>query len=273
MGKTVIATALCRIFKQDGLRVVPFKSQNMTSNTALLESGGEIAVSQFIQAIAADVEPDTRMNPVIIKPSPDGQGSQVLLNGSCFDTIRDGNYMEIRKALLPEIKKAYDSLSGQYDVIVIEGAGSPVELNLNDGEIVNIRIAELAQAPVLLVSDIDRGGVFASLYGTVNLLSEAERRFFKALIVNRFRGDLSLFTDGMNILEHITGLPVAGVVPYCDIDLPEEDGETDGAKCSVMASVSGEQLDVIADHVRLALDMRLIYAILNSGLDTARAKQ
>jgi adenosylcobyric acid synthase len=267
VGKTIITTALCRIFRQDGYSVAPFKSQNMTSNTAFTENGDEIAVSQLLQAQAAGARPDTRMNPVILRPSPDGRGTQALLNGQAYCAIKDGNYKEMRKELLPEIMKAHESLSAQHEIIVIEGAGSPVELNLNEGEIVNMGIAMRTGAPVLLVSDIDRGGVFASLYGTVSLMTEAERDYVKALIVNRFRGDLLLFAEGKNILERITGMPVAGVVPYAKIDLPEEDSFSEKKSQKNFPTRNIEkQLDLIADHVRAALDMTLVYEILEKGI-------
>ena len=263
VGKSVITTALCRIFKQDGHRVAPFKSQNMTSNTASAGNGDEIAVSQLLQAHAAGVEPDTRMNPVILKPSPERKGTQVLLRGRVYGTIDAGNSKEIREALLPEIIKAYDSLAWQFDIIVIEGAGSPVELNINECDIVNMGVAKCTGAPVLIVSDIDRGGIFASLYGTVSLLSETERAYVKGMIVNRFRGDISLFADGKSILERITGLPVAGIVPYFSVRIPEED-ELFGKDSLTYTPGSDydRQFDIIAGNVRRALDMELIYGLL-----------
>ena len=267
-GKTVMAAALCRIFSQDGYSVSPFKSQNMTTNTALTKNRDEIAVSQFLQAYAAGIEPDARMNPVILKASSDKNGTRIVLNGKYYDTVNAYNFKEIKKSLIPEIIKAYDSLSQDYEIIVIEGAGSPIELNLTkDGsDIVNMGIAKRVNAPVMLVSDIDRGGIFASLYGTVSLLDESERSYVKALTVNRFKGDISHFADGIKILEEITGIRVAGVVPYIKFDLPEEDGLFDGGADFVCGGDYDSQFDLIADNARKALDMDLIYRIINDGI-------
>ncbi|MCL2816015.1 MAG: cobyric acid synthase [Oscillospiraceae bacterium] len=266
VGKTIITMALCRILKQDGYNAAPFKSQNITSNTAFVNDGGEIAVSQLLQARAAKTEPNTDMNPVILKMSSEKNGTQVILNGKPYGKINAYNFKEIKRDLIPEITKAYDNLSKRYDIIVLEGAGSPVELNLNknDDDIVNMGIAKRVKSPVLLVSDIDRGGVFASLYGTVNLLDKSERKYVKATVVNRFRGDISYFKDGVDILENITGVPVAGVVPYFKFDIPEED-----SLYTNDISSNGDfdaQFDLIADHARKSLDMELIYRIINGGM-------
>ena len=272
VGKTTIATALCRIFAQDGYKVSPFKSQNITTNTAFTKDGGEIAVSQFLQAYAAKTEPDVNMNPVILKMSPEKKGTQVILNGKYYDTANAYNFKEIKKNLLPEIMKAYDFLSERYDIIVVEGAGSPVELNLikNGGDIVNMGIAKRVSAPVLLVADIDRGGGFASLYGTVNLFDESERGYVKATVVNRFKGDISSFKDGAEILEEITKVPVAGVVPYIKFDIPEEDTLYNNANS--IYNVDGNngnfdgQFDLVADNVRKSLNMELVYKIIDDGV-------
>ncbi|MCL2160248.1 MAG: cobyric acid synthase, partial [Oscillospiraceae bacterium] len=256
VGKSIMTMALCRIFWQDGYMVAPFKSQNMTSNTAFAKSGEEIAVSQVLQAYAAGIEPDADMNPVILKPSPEKTGTEVILSGKPYDTVDAYNFKEIKKNLVPEIKKAYNRLSEKYSIIVIEGAGSPVELNLTKGggDIVNMGIAKLANAPVVIVADIDRGGIFASLYGTVGLLDESERKYVKATIVNRFKGDMSYFAEGVKILENITGVPVLGVVPYIKFDMPEEDSLYGGE--SLVNSLDGDygsQFDLIAGKVRESL--------------------
>jgi len=266
VGKTIIAMALCRIFKQDGYKVAPFKSQNMTSNTAFTENGDEIAISQLLQAKAAGVEPNVNMNPIILKYSREKIVTEIILNGKPHDTINAYNFKEIKQQLVIDILKSYNSLSKEYDIIVIEGAGSPVELNLlkDSDDIVNMGIATRTKSPVLLVGDIDRGGIFASLYGTVNLLNNAERKYVKATIINRFRGDLSYFKDGVDILENITGVPVAGVIPYAKFDIPEEDSLYNNG-----SSLDGDcdsQFDIIAAHVRKSLDMKLIYEILNDGV-------
>jgi len=265
VGKTVLTLALCRIFKQDGYSVSPFKAQNMTVNTHLTTSGEEIAISQWLQALAAGAEPCADMNPVILKPSPKQKATQVILNGKPYDTVSAYNFKEIKEKLVPESMGAYSRLACNHDVIVIEGAGSPVELNLNKKDIVNMGMAKRANAPVLLVADIDRGGVFASLYGTVSLLNEAERAYVKALIINRFKGEPAYFADGVKILEDITKLPVAGVIPYTDINLPEEDSMFDSIPCEQPEGFES-RFNHIADNVRNAVDMVLIYKILDEGI-------
>ena len=264
-GKTILVTALCRIFAQDGYSVAPFKSQNMTANTSILRNGDEIATSQVLQAHASGIEPDARMNPVVLKPSVDGRGAGIILNGRPSANVDSRNMEDIKGALMDEISKAYNSLAAQYDVIVIEGAGSPVELNLNKNDIVNMGVAKLAGAPVLLVSDIDRGGVFASLYGTVALMDDVDRRYVKGVIVNRFRGDVAYFSDGIDIIERVTGVPVAGIVPFFQFSLPEEDSLSGPVVSEAPPFGSGAfeaQLDLVADTVRSSLDMRLVYEIL-----------
>jgi len=268
VGKTIITMALCRIFKQDGCKVAPFKPQNMTLNTTLTQNGDEIAVSQLLQAYAAGIEPDASMNPVILKFSAEKKGTQVILNGKYYDTINAYNFKEIKKSLIPEVITAYDRLSQQYDIIVIEGAGSPVELNLtkNSDDIVNMGIAKRVNAPVVLVADIDRGGIFASLYGTISLFDKFERRYVKATVVNRFKGDISHFKEGVEILENITGVPVAGVVPHISFDIPEEDSLYDSSSEYISESNFDSQFDLIADNVRKSLNMELIYKIIDDGV-------
>lgn len=226
VGKSLLCAALCRIFRQDGLRAVPFKSQNMALNSYITREGLEMGRAQAMQAEAAGVEPSALMNPVLLKPTGD-TGSQVIVNGEVRGNMRAAEYFRYRKSLIPEIMAAYDKLSEQADIIVIEGAGSPAELNLKKDDIVNMGLAELTDAPVLLVGDIDRGGVFAQLIGTVKLLEEEERRRIKGLIVNKFRGDRSLFDDGVKILEEKSGVPVVGVVPYIECDIDDEDSLSD----------------------------------------------
>ncbi|MDR2109278.1 MAG: cobyric acid synthase [Coriobacteriales bacterium] len=221
-GKSILVSALCRIFKQDGYRVAPFKSQNMALNSFITRDGLEMGRAQVTQAEAAGVEPDVRMNPVLLKPVHD-QGSQVILHGKVLDTVTAGNYYAMKAKLKPEIMKAYNSLAADFDLIVLEGAGCAAELNLAEDDFVNMGMAKMANAPVLLVGDIDRGGIFAQLYGTVKLLPQDEQDLIKALIVNKFRGDRALFDDGIRILEEICGKPVAGTVPYLDVDIDDED--------------------------------------------------
>ena len=225
-GKSLLVTALCRIFRQDGLRAAPFKSQNMALNSCVTPEGLEMGRAQAVQAQAAGLSPDVRMNPVLLKPTGD-TGSQVIVNGRPRGMMSAAEYFRRKKELLPDILAAYHSLARENDVIVIEGAGSPVELNLREGDIVNMGLAALVDAPVLLVGDIDRGGVFAQLYGTVSLLTPDERRRVAGTVVNKFRGDPALFAPGVTMLEELTGVPVLGVVPFSRADIDEEDSLSD----------------------------------------------
>ncbi len=221
-GKSLLCTALCRIFRQDGLRAVPFKSQNMALNSGVTRDGLEMGRAQIAQAEAAGIEPDVRMNPVLLKPSSD-VGSQVIVNGVARGHMSATEYFAYKKELIPEITAAYESLAAENDVIVIEGAGSPAEINLRENDIVNMGLAELVNAPVLLAGDIDRGGVFAQLYGTLALLEKEERARVRGLIVNKFRGDVSLLRPGLARIEQLGGVPVLGVVPYLRAELDDED--------------------------------------------------
>ena len=211
-GKSLLAAGLCRIFKQDGLRCAPFKSQNMALNSFITKDGLEMGRAQVMQAQAAGVEPDVRMNPILLKPTGD-TGSQVIVNGEVLGQMSAADYFRMKKTLIPHILKAYDELAAQYDVLVLEGAGSPAEINLKADDIVNMGLAKLVNAPVLLAGDIDRGGVFAQLYGTVALLEPEERARVKGLILNKFRGDVEILRPGLAQLEALTGVPVTGVVP------------------------------------------------------------
>lgn len=223
VGKSVLTAALCRIFRQDGYRVAPFKSQNMALNSFATPDGKEIGRAQAMQAEAAKILPDVRMNPILLKPTGD-TGSQVIVNGVSRGTMSAAEYMRYKVTLRDEIMSAYESLASENDIIVIEGAGSPAELNLNENDIVNMGLATMVDAPVLLVGDIDRGGIFAQLFGTTELLDNEARRRIKGLIVNKFRGDPTLFTDGISILEDKTKIPVLGVVPYVnDLQIDGED--------------------------------------------------
>ena len=221
-GKSLLAAGLCRIFKQDGYRVAPFKSQNMALNSFITEAGGEMGRAQVVQAEAAGVKPDVRMNPILLKPTTD-VGSQVIVNGVAMGNMRAMEYYRRKREFIPQIMEAYNGLAAENDIIVIEGAGSPAEINLKQQDIVNMGMAELVDAPVLLVGDIDRGGVFAQLYGTIALLEEQERKRIKGTIVNKFRGDRAILQPGIDILEKICGVPVAGVIPYTHVDIDDED--------------------------------------------------
>ncbi len=221
-GKSLLCAALCRIFHQDGLRCAPFKSQNMALNSYVTRDGLEMGRAQVVQAMAAGVEPDVRMNPILLKPCSD-VGSQVIVNGEVRGQMPARDYFRYKKQLVPEILAAYHSLAEENDVIVIEGAGSPAEINLKADDIVNMGLARLVDAPVLLAGDIDRGGVFAQLYGTVALLEPEERARVKGLIINKFRGDVEILRPGLAPLEEKTGVPVVGVVPYVRTEIDDED--------------------------------------------------
>ena len=221
-GKSLLTAALCRIFRQDGYSAAPFKSQNMALNSYVTREGREMGRAQAMQAEAAGVEPSFLMNPILLKPTTD-RGSQVIVNGRVRGEMKAADYFRYKKSLVPEVMEAYRELSRRFDIIVIEGAGSPVELNLKKDDIVNMGLARLTASPVLLAGDIDRGGVFAQLLGTLMLLEPEENAMVKGLVVNKFRGDLRLFDEGVKILEERSGKPVAGVVPWIDVDLDEED--------------------------------------------------
>ena len=222
-GKSVISAGLCRAFKQDGLRVAPFKAQNMALNSFITKEGLEMGRAQVVQAEAAGIEPSVLMNPILLKPTND-TGSQVIVNGEVWGQMSAREYFAAKKRLLPDVMRAFDKLAGENDVVVIEGAGSPAEINLKDDDcFVNMGMAKVAKAPVLLVGDIDRGGVFAQLWGTVALLDPDERAMVKGVIINKFRGDESILTPGVKRLEELLGLPVVGVVPYIHMDIDDED--------------------------------------------------
>ena len=221
-GKSLLAAALCRIFRQDGYRVAPFKSQNMALNSCITPEGLEMGRAQVMQAQAAGTTPSVRMNPILLKPTND-TGSQVIVNGVPRGTMKAADYFAYKKALVPDIMEAYHSLEEEYDIIVIEGAGSPAEINLQKDDIVNMGMARMAKAPVLLCGDIDRGGVFASLYGTIALLPPEEQKLIRGTIINKFRGDVEILRPGLVQLEQLTGKPVLGVVPMLDVDVDDED--------------------------------------------------
>lgn len=221
-GKSLLAAGLCRIFKQDGYRVAPFKSQNMALNSFITADGGEMGRAQVVQAEAAGIAPDVRMNPILLKPTTD-VGSQVIVNGVVQGNMRAMEYYRVKHRYIPAILEAYESLASEHDIIVIEGAGSPAEINLKQEDLVNMGLAKMVDAPVLLVGDIDRGGVFAQLYGTIALLEEDEKKRIKGTIVNKFRGDRAILEPGLKQLEQLCGVPVAGVIPYTHVDIDDED--------------------------------------------------
>ncbi len=222
-GKSVLVAALCRILKQDGWRVVPFKAQNMALNSFVTEEGGEMGRAQVVQAEAAGIKPSVDMNPVLLKPEADSR-CQVIVQGKVAATISADSYYRFTPSLLEVVESSLQRLRAAYEVVVIEGAGSPAEINLKEREIANMRVAKLARAPVLLVGDIDKGGVFASLVGTLELLTEEERAYIKGFIINKFRGEPKLLQPALEFLEQRTSKPVLGVVPYFrGISIAQED--------------------------------------------------
>lgn len=221
-GKSLLTAGICRIFKQDGLRVAPFKSQNMALNSFITSEGLEMGRAQVMQAEAAGVLPSVRMNPILLKPTSDN-GSQVIVNGEVIGNMPAREYFQYKKTLVPAIMEAYQSLAAEYDVIVVEGAGSPAEINLKSFDIVNMGLAKMLDAPVLLAGDIDRGGVFAQLAGTMLLLEEEEKARVKGLIINKFRGDRTILDPGVEMLKKYTDVPVIGIIPYMHVDLEDED--------------------------------------------------
>ena len=225
-GKSFLVAGLCRIMKQDGYRVAPFKSQNMALNSFITEEGLEMGRAQVMQAEAAGIKPMVCMNPILLKPT-NHTGSQVIVNGEVLRDMSAREYFAYKKQLIPDIKKAFRKLEEYADIIVIEGAGSPAEINLRENDIVNMGMAEMVDASVLLVGDIDRGGVFAQLLGTLMLLSKEEKKRVKGLIINKFRGDKTILDPGIVMLEEKGQAPVAGVVPYMELALEDEDSLTD----------------------------------------------
>src|SRR5271163_193119 len=213
VGKSLVVAALCRVFARKGLRVAPFKAQNMSNNAAVCADGAEIGRAQAVQAAAAGIEPTADMNPILLKPEANSQ-SQVVVLGRPWRTLQAGSYYRRKEELWPVVTAALDRLRSAFELVVIEGAGSPVELNLRSTDIVNMALARHVAAPVLLVGDIDRGGIFAQMLGTLWLLPPEERALVRGLVVNKFRGDPSLFTDGVRILHERGRVPVLGVIPY-----------------------------------------------------------
>jgi adenosylcobyric acid synthase len=221
-GKSLLVTGLCRIYARRGIKVAPFKAQNMSNNAAVCADGSEIGRAQYTQALACEISPSADMNPILIKPEADSR-SQVVLMGKPLETLPAKQYYQRKDMLWEVVTRSLDSLRQTYDLVIIEGAGSPVELNLKRGDLVNMAVAKYAQSPTLLVGDVDRGGIFAQMLGTLWLLDEEERQLLKGLVINKFRGDIDLFYDGVSILEEKAGVPVVGVVPFTHHHIPEED--------------------------------------------------
>lgn len=241
-GKSFLVAALCRIFRQDGYRVAPFKSQNMALNSYITEDGLEIGRAQAMQAEAAGIAPTVDMNPVLLKPTSQ-MGSQVIVNGEVYGNMKAMDYYRRKPELIPVVRQAFERLCEQYDIVVLEGAGSPAEINLRENDIVNMGMAKIAGAPVLLVGDIDRGGVFASLYGTVSLLQPEEQAMIKGLVINKFRGDVKILEPGLRMIEERLHIPVTGVIPLEQIDIDDEDSLSDRLNCSGNAGGAGDKAE------------------------------
>lgn len=263
-GKSLLCTGLCRYFYKKGLKVFPFKSQNMSRNAFVDEDGHKIATAQVQQAFACNRKPDVKMNPVLLIPKTD-VGSTVVLFGEEFKDMKAREYFEYKKELLPIIEKTFSEIESENDIVVVEGAGSPAEINLRENDIVNMGLAELVDLPVILVADIDRGGVFASLYGTVMLLSENERKRIKGLVINKFRGDKTLLDSGIEQIEKLTGIPVIGTIPYVKLNIPDEDSLVDYDKPANHGGVSREELEIEFDKLMNAIaenmDMKFVEEI------------
>ncbi|MEG1255694.1 cobyric acid synthase [Clostridium sp.] len=226
VGKSILVTALCRIFKQDGYSVCPYKSQNMSLNSYITLDGKEMGRAQVLQAYAAGLEPEVFMNPILLKPTTD-KNCQIIFNGEIYGYSNAKEYHNLKVKFKDELKASFEKLEKQFDIIVLEGAGSPAEINLRANDIVNMGMAELIDAPVVLVGDIDKGGVFASILGTIMLLSDDEKKRIKGTIINKFRGDISLLKSGVDSLEDLTNKECLGVVPYFKLELEDEDGAVD----------------------------------------------
>ena len=276
VGKSLLCAALCRIFRQDGLRVAPFKAQNMALNSFVTREGLEMGRAQAAQAQAAGEEPVAEMNPILLKPTGDRR-SQVICLGKPIGSMDAVEYHRTKPRLRQLVRESYDALAARYDAVVIEGAGSPAEINLREGDLVNMWMAGAADAPVLLVGDIDRGGVFAALYGTVMLLEPEERARIKGLVINKFRGDRAILEPGLRMIEERLGIPVIGVVPWTDADLEDEDSVSDrltgesGAGEITVAVVRLRRLSNFTDFQALSLHpgVRLKYALRPDDLRDA----
>ena len=261
-GKSILCTALCRIFKQDGVKVYPFKSQNMSSKYHMTKDGKMIAIAQALQAWAAGLEPHENMNPILLVPNSD-LSSRLIINGDDSGSTTSAEYFRDKAVLREMITERYKEIEVLNELVIIEGAGSPAEINLNKDDIVNMGMAKIADAPVLLVTDIDRGGSFAAVYGTVMLLEHEDRRRIKGIVFNKFRGDRSLLKPGIEMLEKLIDIPVVGIIPYIDLNIADEDTLTDKTKKCEDGSQTRdeleEELEKLAEVVRANIDMDIIY--------------
>ena len=276
-GKSWLAAAVCRILSNQGKKVVPFKSQNMALNSFITDIGDEMGRAQVYQAEAARVKPDVRMNPILLKPSTD-KDSQVIVMGKVLADMDAASYYKFKPQLIPKIMEAYEGLASENDAVILEGAGSPAEINLNDNDIVNMGMARMVDAPVILVADIDKGGVFASIYGTIKLMPPEDQRRIKGIIINKFRGDKSLLEPGNKMIEKLTGVPVIGVLPMSDIDIDEEDSvsltrksrQKEAGKALDVAVIDLDKISNFTDVHSLEIqpDVSVRYVVRADELDT-----
>lgn len=265
-GKSLMCTGLCRIFKEDGYKVYPFKSQNMSSKYYITKEGYKISTAQALQAMAAGLEPEPNMNPILLIPRSN-IGSMVVIKGEEKEHMEAVEYFKFKNSLKPMILDTYKEVENKNDIVVIEGAGSPAEINLKENDIVNMGMAEMADAPVLLVADIDRGGVFASLYGTVMLLEPHERVRIKGLIINKFRGDKTLLDPGIKMIEEMLNIPVIGTIPFIPLELVDEDSLKDYEKQCNLHTQTVEEMEVelnkLSTVLRENLNIDYIYNIMD----------
>lgn len=264
-GKSTIATAMCRYYRDKGYKVCPFKSQNMSRNSFKLQDGKLISNAQAIQAYAAGIEADEYMNPILLVPSSD-TGSDVYVLGKLYKHMNTKEYYSIKKELKAKVKEVFEELEKKYDVMIIEGAGSPAEINLLEDDFVNTGMAELADTNAIIVADIDKGGVFASIYGTYMILDEKDRSRIKGYIINKFRGDASLLDEGIKKLHELTGLECLGIVPYTKLEIADEDSLHDYEK-AVNAHMAehdamNNEIDRLAEVFEEAIDIDKLNAIL-----------
>ena len=273
VGKSIITTGLCRIFKQDGYRVAPFKSQSMSGNVFITEDGLQMSKAQAIQAEAAGAVPSPLMNPIFIKPTKE-MNAHIIVNGEPrgMGGMRLSDYSVYKKKLAPTIMRSFHALAAKNDIIVIEGAAAPADINIKHNDIVNMWLAKMTDSPVLLVGDIDCGGLFAQIIGTLILLDPDERERVKGTIINKFRGNIGSLSSGLNVLTKKSGKPVLGVLPYLQVDVEDEDDLVRGSvqkpkakNFEDKAAYNDEQYNILADAMRKYLDIPLIYNVLKGG--------
>lgn len=270
VGKTVLTAGLCRLFRDEGYRVYPFKSQNMSRYPYLAPDGGRYSFAQAMQAEAAGVLPRADMNPIWLNPCSD-TGSEVWVLGELWQKLPASRYYRVKSELWPTVRSAYERLSEEADLILVEGAGSPAEINLQQDDFVNLGLAKRLNIPCLLIGDIDRGGVFASLYGTLALAGKGQKELYKGLLINKFRGDLSLLEPGLRQLESLCSLPVLGTIPMTSFRLPEEDSLSLSEKGETAVQATDrekreEAYDLLAEHLRKHVNLDLLKKIIEDGV-------